>query len=178
MTERLIRLCVCFRLALLLHKHCGMVNFKIFLYRTIFAAFRSRLLPNNNNSIPWEQQGNACLRQQNAPVTLSLKWGKNTAFSPCAQGTTKTKEVDGETTSLRTWKGLGRGNRPPLPSLILCNACSLRNKMDECKVYIRNCFEYRKSSAMVFTETLLHPDISSLLIELDSFPLVCSDRSM
>ena len=38
-----------------------------------------------------------------------------------------------------------RGNKPPLPSLILVNARSLRNKMDELKLYTRNCNEYRKS---------------------------------
>ena len=70
-----------------------------------------------------------------------------------------------------------RGNKPPLPSLILANVRSLRNKMDKLKLYTRTCNEYRESCAMVFTETALHPDVPSSLVELDGFSLARLDRS-
>lgn len=45
-----------------------------------------------------------------------------------------------------------RGNRPPLPAMILCNARSLHGKMEELRANSKACFEYRTSSLMVFTQ--------------------------
>lgn len=69
-----------------------------------------------------------------------------------------------------------RGNKLPLPSLILANVRSLKNKMDELKLYTRNCNKYRESCAVVFTETWLHPDIPNSLVELNGFSLARFDR--
>ncbi|KAK0139948.1 hypothetical protein N1851_023109 [Merluccius polli] len=46
-----------------------------------------------------------------------------------------------------------RGNRPPLPSIILSNVRSLRSKMDELRLLMRFSHEYREASLLVFTET-------------------------
>ncbi|KAK0133035.1 hypothetical protein N1851_031594 [Merluccius polli] len=70
-----------------------------------------------------------------------------------------------------------RGNRPPLPSLLLSNVRSLRSKMEELRVNSKICFEYRESSVMVFTETWLHQDIPDSLIRLDGFSLIRADRT-
>lgn len=69
-----------------------------------------------------------------------------------------------------------RSNRPPLPSIILGNARSLRTKMDELRINARSCFEYRDLSLMAFTETWLHKDIPSSLVELEGFSLIRADR--
>lgn len=69
-----------------------------------------------------------------------------------------------------------RGNKPPLPLLILANTRSLKNKMDELKLYTRNCNEYREACTMVVTESWLHPDIPNSLVELDGFSLARLDK--
>ncbi len=76
------------------------------------------------------------------------------------------------------WKCLQRRvNRPPLPSIILCNARSLQGKMEELRVNSKACFEYRTSSLMVLTETWLHQDFPDAAVELDAFLLVQVDRN-
>ncbi len=60
-----------------------------------------------------------------------------------------------------------RGSRPPLPSMILSNVRSLRNKMDTLRTLTRGCFEYRESCIMLFTETWLHPEIPDGLVEIE-----------
>ena len=69
-----------------------------------------------------------------------------------------------------------RCSRPPLPSMILCNARSLRNKIDELRIMAKVCFEYRESCLLVVTETWLHTDISDSLIDLEGFSVVRADR--
>lgn len=69
-----------------------------------------------------------------------------------------------------------RGDRPPLPSVILSNVRSLKNKIEELRVITRTWHEYRESCFMVFTETWLHRDIPCSLVELDGFSLVRADR--
>lgn len=61
-----------------------------------------------------------------------------------------------------------RGNKLLLPSLILANVRSLKNKIDELKLYTRNCNKYR--------ESWLHPDIPNSLVELNGFSLARLDR--
>lgn len=70
-----------------------------------------------------------------------------------------------------------RGNRPPLPSMILCNARSLHGKMEELQANSKACFEYRTSSLMVFTETWLHRDVPDAALGLEGFSLVRADRN-
>ncbi len=71
-----------------------------------------------------------------------------------------------------------RGSRPPLPSMILSNVRSLRNKMDELRTLTRGCFEYRESCIMLFTETWLHPEIPDGLVEIEGFSHIRSDRTV
>lgn len=75
----------------------------------------------------------------------------------------------------RFWR---RGNRPPSPSMILCNVRSLHGKMEELCVNSKVCFEYRTSSSMVFAETWLHQNIPNAASELEGFSLVRADRSV
>lgn len=70
-----------------------------------------------------------------------------------------------------------RGNRPPLPSIILSNVRSLPSKMDELRLMTRYCHEYRESNVMVLTETWLRPDIPDNLLHLEGFSCVRADRS-
>lgn len=70
-----------------------------------------------------------------------------------------------------------RGNRPPLPSMILSNVRSLKKKMDELRINATACYEYRESPIMVFTETWPHRDVPDSLFELEGFSLIRSDRS-
>ncbi|KAK7907136.1 hypothetical protein WMY93_015748 [Mugilogobius chulae] len=70
-----------------------------------------------------------------------------------------------------------RGSRPPLPSVILCNVRSLKNKIEELRLLTGTCFEYRESCLLTVTETWLHPDVPSSLVELNGFALVRADRS-
>lgn len=69
-----------------------------------------------------------------------------------------------------------RGNKPPLPSIILSNVRSLRSKSDELRFNSRFCHEYRESSIMVFTESCLRQDIPDASMELEGFTMVCADR--
>lgn len=71
-----------------------------------------------------------------------------------------------------------RGNKPPLPSMILSNVRSLRNKIEELRTLSRICYEYRESCLMAFTETWLHPDVPNSLVELEGFSLVQADRDV
>lgn len=68
------------------------------------------------------------------------------------------------------------GNKRPLPSMILSNMRSLRNKIEELRTNSRICYEYRDSCLMVFTETWLHPDVPNSFVELEGFSLVRADR--
>ena len=69
-----------------------------------------------------------------------------------------------------------RGDKPPLPSIILSNVRSLRSKMDELRLNCRSCFEYRGSSLLVFTESWLRQDTPDSLVELEGFSLIRADR--
>lgn len=72
-----------------------------------------------------------------------------------------------------------RGSKPLLPSIILCNAWSLKSKMEELRTTVKVCFEYQESYLLVFTETWLlddHTDIPNSLIEMEGFSVVRVDR--
>lgn len=82
----------------------------------------------------------------------------------------------------RGWKGgvrqhvHKRGNKPPLPSIILSNVRSLRSKMDELRVHTRFSHEYREANILVFTETWLQEDIPNSTLELVGFSSTQADR--
>lgn len=69
-----------------------------------------------------------------------------------------------------------RGNKPPLPAVIMSNISSLPCKMDEW-LNSRHCHEYRESSTMVVTEIWLRPDIPDSLIQIEGFSCVRADRT-
>ncbi|KAK0137741.1 hypothetical protein N1851_026045 [Merluccius polli] len=69
-----------------------------------------------------------------------------------------------------------RGNRPPLPSIVLSNVRSIRNKMDELRVHTRYSHEYREANILVFSETWLREDIPDSLLELEGFSFTRADR--
>lgn len=70
-----------------------------------------------------------------------------------------------------------RGNRPPLPSVVMGNVRSLRRKMEELRINAKVCYEYREAGIVALTETWLNQDIPDSLFELDGFSLVRSDRT-
>ena len=70
-----------------------------------------------------------------------------------------------------------RCNKPPLPSILLSNARSLRNKMEELRLNARVCHEYRESCLMVFTESWLQDDFPDELIQVPGFTTVRMDRN-
>ncbi|KAJ8391276.1 hypothetical protein AAFF_G00090630 [Aldrovandia affinis] len=59
--------------------------------------------------------------------------------------------------------GADRG--PPLPTMILSNIRSLQNKIEELRNNASFCYEYWEAGIMVITETGLHSDIVSSLVE-------------
>ena len=52
-----------------------------------------------------------------------------------------------------------RANRPPLPSIILSNVRSIKNKTDELMYLIKTKREYSETSVFCFTETWVDPSI-------------------
>ena len=70
-----------------------------------------------------------------------------------------------------------RARRPSLPSMLLCNVRSLKNKVEELRVNTRYLHEYRESCLLVFTETWLQDDVPVSLVSLDCFSLVRSNRN-
>ncbi|XP_063050601.1 alpha-1,6-mannosylglycoprotein 6-beta-N-acetylglucosaminyltransferase B-like [Engraulis encrasicolus] len=65
-----------------------------------------------------------------------------------------------------------RRDRPPLPSVIFSNARSLRNKLDELRLYTRTCHEYREACLLAFTETWLQEDFPDQLTQEEVVPLM------
>lgn len=70
-----------------------------------------------------------------------------------------------------------RHDKPPLPSVLFSNACSLRNKLDELRANTRFCNEYRESCVMIFTETWFQEDYPDQLAEVPGFTIVRMDRN-
>ena len=69
-----------------------------------------------------------------------------------------------------------RAAKLPLPTILLCNARSLRNKMDELRTQLKVSYEYRESGLLVFTETWFNNDVPDSLVEVEGFTLIRSDR--
>lgn len=63
-----------------------------------------------------------------------------------------------------------RGHRKiPLPSIMLANVQSLRNKVDEVQAHVRFLEEYRDVCILAFTETWLKEHVSQDVMEIDGF---------
>ena len=59
--------------------------------------------------------------------------------------------------------------RPPLPSIILANVQSLRNKHDELVAHTKFLYEYREASLLCLTETWLDDTIANGCLRIDGF---------
>ena len=70
-----------------------------------------------------------------------------------------------------------RGNKPPLPTIILGNVRSLPNKMTELETLSKYMHEYREACLMCFTETWLNENVPDSAVELPNFSLIRSDRT-
>ena len=57
----------------------------------------------------------------------------------------------------------------PLPSIILANVRSLRNKMDELQANVNHMHEYRSASILAFTETWLNKNDEESTTHIDGF---------
>ena len=62
-----------------------------------------------------------------------------------------------------------RKYNPPLPSILLANVRSLRNKIDELHVNTKYLTEYRDSCLLCFSETWLTDNISNNALQVDGF---------
>lgn len=63
----------------------------------------------------------------------------------------------------------GKRRSPPLPSIILANVRSLRNKLDELQANITCQWAYREASLICLTETWLDNTITDSALSLDGF---------
>ena len=70
-----------------------------------------------------------------------------------------------------------RGFRPPLPSIILANVRSIRNKLDEVSARVRYDYVFRESCIICFTETWLAADDNEHFTFIEGFSCVRSDRT-
>lgn len=101
-------------------------------------------------------------------VPAELVWGQGNQRRPRRQG-----RRGGIHHRLRR-----RHNRPPLPSILLSNARSLRKKFDELRINIRACHEYRESCLLIYTESWLQDDFPDELSQIQGFTTVRMDRNM
>lgn len=69
-------------------------------------------------------------------------------------------------------------SRIPLPSIILTNAQSLRNKTDELQAHVRFQREFRDSCLLAITETWLSDSDSDTDITMDGLVLLCAWTEM
>ena len=70
-----------------------------------------------------------------------------------------------------------RAARLPLPPMLLCNARSLRKKLDELRIQTGTSCEYRESGLLVFTETWFNEDVPDSLTQIEGLTLIRSDRN-
>lgn len=70
-----------------------------------------------------------------------------------------------------------RYSRPPLPSIVLCNAHSLNNKMDELRVLCRYDSIYREACLLAFSETWFSDTNTDAETAIEGFSVVRGDRS-
>jgi len=69
-----------------------------------------------------------------------------------------------------------RGYRPPLPSIILSNVRSIRNKFDTLTALARFDHDYKSACVICITETWLSPLDTDTSVSLDNFTLFRNDR--
>ena len=70
-----------------------------------------------------------------------------------------------------------RAYRPPLPSILLSNVQSLRNKFDELLYLLRERKDYRDCSIVCLTETWLDPMTPDTAVQPEGYTLHRADRS-
>lgn len=98
-------------------------------------------------------------------LPLELLIGRNINFTK--QGQTRKQGKRGGVKQ-RTRKLLSR-NRIPLPSVILANVRSLRNKIEELRANVLHLRDYRDACLMAFTETWLTESDSDSALEISGF---------
>lgn len=70
-----------------------------------------------------------------------------------------------------------RATRPPLPSLLLANVCSLENKMDELRTRTTTQREIRECCTLIFTETWTTDNMPDSAIQLQTHSVHRGDRT-
>ena len=68
-------------------------------------------------------------------------------------------------------------HKPPLPSIVLTNARSLANKMDELRLQVATNTTIRESCILLITETWLHSLIADSAIQLAGYTAQRQDRT-
>ena len=69
-----------------------------------------------------------------------------------------------------------RFTRPPLPSILLSNVRSLKNKAEELRALVDTQRDYKECSALCFTETWLYPSVPDSSITPPGFQTFRTDR--
>ena len=69
-----------------------------------------------------------------------------------------------------------KAKKLPLPPILLCNARSLRYKMDKLRTQVGVSYEYRESGLLVFTETWFVKDLADSFVQVEGFSHIRSDR--
>lgn len=75
------------------------------------------------------------------------------------------------------WRTRRRQNRPTLPTILLANVQSLRNKLDDLRARIYFERDTRNCCVFAFTETWLDPSIPDCAVMLDNFTMYRQDRT-
>lgn len=131
-------------------------------------ASRSRILYSRDTLLKFDLQANSSPPPDlTIPNTADIKWkyGKNgtPTNAPC-RGTRKRGRRGGLRERAR--RSL---SRVPLPSIILANMQSLRNKSDELQAHVRYQHEFKEACILALTETWLGEADSDAGIALDGF---------
>ena len=69
------------------------------------------------------------------------------------------------------------GCKPYLPSLILGNVRSLHNEMEELCANVKYANEFRSTSLMCFTDTLLSENVADSHVNIEGFSIFCANRT-
>lgn len=72
----------------------------------------------------------------------------------------------GEKGGVRQW--VRKAAKLPLPSILLCNARSLRRKLDELRTQAKVSYEYRESGLLVFTDVFTLKTIGAATLRLET----------
>ena len=92
-----------------------------------------------------------------------------------SDGRPKFRRRRGKRAGLRVWLRK-RGHRPPLPTMMMGNVRSIRNKIDELAAQCRFNQEYCDTSLICLTETWLESKDADGTVQLDNFNLIRGDR--